>query len=172
MTIKLCIEDGCETAQFCRKLCNKHYQFHKYHGTLDSISPNTKHSITNVDLSAMVGDCSICGPAAGVMMVSLTQLRCKTKAKHHKRRKLLYAGDKRIPTHEINAAYTKMYADQGGVCAVCGKVNPDDSSLAVDHCHETGKIRGLLCSKCNSGIGMLGDNIEGLQAALDYLKDQ
>jgi hypothetical protein len=40
----------------------------------------------------------------------------------------------------------------------------------VDHCHETGKIRGLLCHSCNTGIGKLGDNLEGLQKAVSYLE--
>lgn len=42
-------------------------------------------------------------------------------------------------------------------------------SKVVDHCHETGTIRGVLCQKCNVGIGQLGDNLEGLQKAIQYL---
>jgi hypothetical protein len=73
--------------------------------------------------------------------------------------------------------YNAVLVEQGGVCAICGKSeeikNPsarDRSSLAVDHCHETGKIRGLLCFKCNTGIGALGDSIQGLERALAYLR--
>ena len=43
-------------------------------------------------------------------------------------------------------------------------------SLAVDHCHKTGKIRGPLCGKCNKGIGMFDDNLELLQKTLLYLQ--
>lgn len=43
--------------------------------------------------------------------------------------------------------------------------------LAVDHCHSTGKIRGLLCHNCNTGLGKLGDSIESLTKALNYLKE-
>lgn len=68
------------------------------------------------------------------------------------------------------AEYEKMVESQGGVCAICSKPDPKFSNLAVDHCHSTGKIRGLLCRLCNTGIGALGDNVDGLLRALDYLK--
>jgi hypothetical protein len=53
-------------------------------------------------------------------------------------------------------------------CECCGK--SDKRSLALDHCHETGAFRGWLCSGCNLGLGKLGDTIESVQRALDYLK--
>lgn len=62
---------------------------------------------------------------------------------------------------------TRMREEQGGICACCLK--PTDK-LVVDHLHGTHHIRGLLCNSCNTGIGKLGDNIEGLERALDYLK--
>ena len=66
--------------------------------------------------------------------------------------------------------YEKMSEYQGHVCAICGKPDPKFSNLAVDHCHESGQVRGLLCRLCNTGIGALGDNVEGLLKALEYLK--
>lgn len=50
-------------------------------------------------------------------------------------------------------------------CGICGKKD----SLIVDHCHETNIIRGVLCGTCNTAIGLLGDNLEGVQKAYDYL---
>ena len=52
-------------------------------------------------------------------------------------------------------------------CDCCGKKHK--KRKAIDHCHETGIIRGLLCYNCNVGIGKLGDNIEGLLNAIKYL---
>lgn len=73
--------------------------------------------------------------------------------------------------------YSAMLADQGGVCAVCRQPEPDAHgrtgtrfSLSIDHCHDTGRVRGLLCQKCNRAIGLLGDNVELLRSAIRYLE--
>jgi len=67
-----------------------------------------------------------------------------------------------------------MLEKQGGVCAVCKRPETARNQygikrLAVDHDHETGKVRGLLCSKCNTGLGALDDNTGRLQACINYL---
>jgi hypothetical protein len=73
--------------------------------------------------------------------------------------------------------YNKMLDEQNGVCSICkdsetkifkktGKV----TDLAVDHCHSTGKVRGLLCWNCNTSIGKMKDSVELLQNAIEYLK--
>lgn len=69
--------------------------------------------------------------------------------------------------------YENLMYSQDNRCAICGEYwKPDKQSrrLSIDHNHETGKIRGLLCRNCNTGIGMLKDNIQTIQNALDYLK--
>ena len=53
--------------------------------------------------------------------------------------------------------YNEMLALQEGVCAICGK-EEKRRPLSVDHCHTTGKIRGLLCSSCNLAVGLIGDS--------------
>ena len=53
-------------------------------------------------------------------------------------------------------------------CQLCG--NTAAKVYHLDHCHESGKFRGLLCSTCNNGLGMLGDTIESLEKAIEYLK--
>lgn len=67
--------------------------------------------------------------------------------------------------------YDEMLAAQGGLCAICRGECPTGKRLGVDHCHETGKVRGLLCKSCNTGIGSLADSIECLEAALAYLRE-
>lgn len=71
--------------------------------------------------------------------------------------------------------YKEQQAKQSGVCAICNK--PETSvirgktlSLAVDHCHDTGKVRALLCNSCNQGIGMLKHDRDLLQKAIAYLE--
>lgn len=64
-------------------------------------------------------------------------------------------------------AYKYLYDQQDGSCAIC---KTEKDVLCVDHDHSTGDIRGLLCSPCNRAIGLLGDTIEGIRAALNYLE--
>ena len=65
--------------------------------------------------------------------------------------------------------YMKMFDVQNGVCAICHR--PElDVKLAVDHDHRTLKVRGLLCKRCNMGIGLLGDNHETVMTASLYLR--
>ena len=73
--------------------------------------------------------------------------------------------------------YQAMHDKQKGLCAICNNPSKglsnngkDIKSLAVDHCHNTQKVRGLLCQDCNTGIGYFKDNIKLLQSAIDYLK--
>lgn len=72
--------------------------------------------------------------------------------------------------------YSEMFKNQDGLCAICSQ--PETSKdyrgktrdLAVDHCHLTGKVRGLLCDRCNRALGLLQDNSLVIQAAAKYLE--
>lgn len=68
------------------------------------------------------------------------------------------------------ADYERMLAEQSGCCAICKK--SQSRSLDVDHCHKTGRVRGLLCTNCNRLVGHAGDSPEILRAAADYLVPQ
>jgi len=63
-----------------------------------------------------------------------------------------------------------IFEKQGKVCAICGRNNPTGRGWQVDHEHTTGKVRGILCHRCNTAIGMLKDDPNLLQQALDYLR--
>jgi hypothetical protein len=65
--------------------------------------------------------------------------------------------------------YDAMLAAQGGVCAICHLPRPDERRLHVDHDHETGEIRGLLCFSCNNALGDFRDSLELFRAAAEYL---
>ncbi len=65
--------------------------------------------------------------------------------------------------------FNKMIISQNNLCAICNNPQTGNRLLAVDHCHKTGKVRGLLCTKCNNGIGNFNDNIEILNKAIHYL---
>lgn len=75
--------------------------------------------------------------------------------------------------HTINVSeqeYAEMFVAQGGVCAICPRGPEPNRRLAVDHCHETGRVRGLLCTRCNLGLGYFGDNEDLLMNAIGYLQ--
>lgn len=68
------------------------------------------------------------------------------------------------------AEYDQMFSSQSGKCAIC-ETHQDNLSkrLAVDHCHTTGKLRKLLCEKCNRGLGFFQDSPVLLKKAMEYL---
>lgn len=71
--------------------------------------------------------------------------------------------------------YRSMLISRNNLCAICNQpekrmLGDEPQRLAIDHCHTTGKVRGLLCNQCNSMIGMVEDNIVRLQKAIEYLK--
>lgn len=76
--------------------------------------------------------------------------------------------------------YNQMLLFQNNRCAICGEIESVRSnnksggikSLAVDHCHATGRIRGLLCNRCNIGLGHFKDDIWVLGRTIEYLKQR
>lgn len=76
------------------------------------------------------------------------------------------AKEDRIKKYGITTStYNQLMAKQNGVCACCLKA----PAIAIDHDHETGQVRGVLCTRCNTGIGQLGDTLEGVIRAAQYL---
>jgi hypothetical protein len=64
-----------------------------------------------------------------------------------------------------------IYNKQNGSCAICGKSQDElGYKLQIDYDHGTGKVRGLLCKKCNLGIGMFGEDVENINKAIRYLE--
>ncbi len=76
--------------------------------------------------------------------------------------------------------FSQMIQEQNGVCAICGlpesKLHRSSSTdipqnLTVDHCHQTNKVRGLLCDKCNLALSLFCDDIDVLASAISYLRN-
>jgi len=85
--------------------------------------------------------------------------------------KLCHNDAKRLKTYGITGEeFRKMVDLQGGVCRICNGKQKNNRSLAVDHCHETGKNRGLLCNRCNMGLGYFKDDATLMLLAIEYLK--
>jgi len=104
------------------------------------------------------------------------QTHCKSCAKAHQT-KWYYKRKYGITLEERDA----LLANQNGLCKICrsdtefapvgaGRMNNTDTFAVVDHCHTTNKIRGILCGKCNTGLGAFRDSEDALLNAIQYLK--
>lgn len=110
--------------------------------------------------------------------VSGTCKKCamKNSRQHYKNNRSHAQSTKLFKKYGITLAdFNLLLAAQNGVCKLCKKEEKNPRKfgiqlLAVDHCHKTNKIRGLLCSLCNRGLGFFGDDPHILRAAASYLE--
>ena len=152
----MCNEPGCTEPHYSRGKCKYHY--HKVRREApDSLAPTGWGKWRGKT-------CSTEGCDAAVFAKGLC-LACSNKAVYAERktRGVHYDPQKRSDAHLkmqygiTGADYDRMFAEQSGVCAICGEPAHDGNTpaawkvrkLAVDHCHTTGKVRALLCNSCN-----------------------
>lgn len=100
-----------------------------------------------------------------------SQLYCSTDCAAEAQQDAYYKRNYGIEVGDWNTLYEK----QGGKCYICegeGFLMKEEhqAKLMVDHCHTTGKVRGLLCHNCNRALGLLGDNTDRLKKAIQYLE--
>jgi len=99
----------------------------------------------------------------------------KSHHEHKHKKEYSYADNKNTHLKRLYGIsykeYLVMLDAQGGRCAICATENSGKRAFAVDHCHDTGAVRGLLCGNCNAGIGNLKDSKELLQRAIEYLTE-
>lgn len=177
-TDRKCKERGCDRIYFARELCQLHYGRQYRAGEIRPVQmqlPMHIHSITGVDRERRIGHCSMCGPNASVVLHSRGRVECNQK------RRVAGAKPRKPATGAVSAKdsqlrfkyglteaeYLAMAEQQGGLCAICHR--PPRKVLHVDHCHKTGRVRGLLCHACNVGLGWLGDEPSRMRAAIEYL---
>lgn len=98
------------------------------------------------------------------------KVRAMARARYRKNKKKHWRAHikQRFGITEIQ--YEAMYRAQNGLCGICFGVNINGQRLSVDHNHQTGKIRALLCARCNTAIGLARENAEILKSAIDYLE--
>lgn len=135
-----------------------------------------RHLLSAVDVDARRGYCSTCEKSVRVRKLKngwgcLAYRDAEKNAEWRKRHQgprmpgRWYALSGMSPER-----FAAMLESQGGVCAICGGVNRD-RALAVDHCHATGEIRGLLCTRCNTSLGAMRDDPELLLRAAAYIRN-
>ncbi len=106
--------------------------------------------------------CEFCGTSfiTKFKLKRFCERACKTKAHDMRVGRKIYLNYKE---------YNNILKKQKNLCGIC-KEKPKTKKFAVDHCHYTNKIRGLLCTRCNLGIGCFQDNCENLKKAIAYLE--
>lgn len=117
------------------------------------------------------GRCKPCATNASREWVKNNPERARRTKEIYRQR---YAGSK-INGYRLKYRYgitleehKKMFQAQGGKCAICEEIF--DKTPHVDHCHATGKVRGLLCDLCNRGVGYFTDSAVKLMAASKYIE--
>lgn len=118
------------------------------------------------------------GTAVYCLLCANNRSKLRTKeerAEYYSKRKTIVRNSILKSKFGINKEqYREILVRQRNKCAICGKVNQENSidgkSFAVDHDHKTGKIRGLLCTRCNPGLGFFNDDTKLLRKAINYLK--
>jgi DNA-directed RNA polymerase subunit RPC12/RpoP len=99
---------------------------------------------------------------------------CRKKWKPSEEQKLRYNERTRVWNRKKLSGFTKedfetKLKEQGYKCAICGTDDPGKTNWHADHDHKTGQKRGVLCHKCNTGLGLLKDDIDILCAAIEYI---
>ena len=171
-----CSTDGCSNDTHSRGLCSKCYGRAYRSGELKTWAyKEAFHRLSDVDEDSRTAVCQVCGPVA-IRLRKTRSPECMTRRMEDHRK---YRRSKGKVDPEKDAAwrrkwkyglddrdYKAMVASQNGRCAICQV----EARLVVDHSHDTGRVRGLLCHHCNVGLGFFLDNLESLRSAAEYLE--
>jgi hypothetical protein len=103
--------------------------------------------------------------------------RAANRTRYHSRPETKLAHQRASRKHYLNKLYGLTTEEYDAMlkardfrCDICGESEQQDRSLAVDHCHRTGKVRGLLCQACNTAIGKLRDDPSLIRRAASYVE--
>lgn len=140
---------------------------------IDRFSINRYHRKDGIITENRSSICKTCeNRRRNALRVSTPHKQAVTKQKQVIRSRRSYL-TKRIYTKYglTYQAYQDLLKSQDYKCAICGlSESTKGKGLSVDHCHTTGKVRGLLCTNCNLGIGSFTDDIQKLKLAISYLE--
>jgi hypothetical protein len=119
------------------------------------------HGYTKTDTERICKICNIENLVKHLMIEVGCVPLCKSRKNAHK---------VRLRKYRLTASqYDNMLEGQYNACAIC-KAAFGDGKPHIDHCHTTGKVRGLLCSHCNTGLGLFKDSRANLQRAIMYIE--
>lgn len=179
MNQNICTVDGCEEEAKVKGFCLIHYNRMWRHGSCEN-SKTKREKLIEEGLSY----CPKCDETKTLSEFTKDKhtafgiaIYCKTC--HRKKGKNRYSTHKsehknsqlKLEYNLTLEQYNEMLTQQDNKCAICGNVNNLQRLMCVDHDHVTGKIRGLLCNRCNLGLGSFTDDVELLKKAINYLEN-
>lgn len=167
-----CSTQDCSESPAARGLCGKCYGKAWRRGCLpDHPTTKPRHVVTDVDPEARTGTCTLCGPVKVTYKSNRNYFQCQTVTA--KNRTIWKSPPESIRKWDLKRKYglafeqyEEMYQAASGACEICRTPLP---VLHVDHDHDTGEVRGLLCRPCNQGIGHFRDDVDLLASAGLYL---
>jgi len=176
-TQRACSVADCGRPHLARDLCGMHYGRALRTGALPGPPAQMairldQHLLQNIDLERKVADCLQCGLRSPIRVRRGRSPECLIVFRRRARRARLPPKTRRRKRlrrlYKLSPAeYEEMLRAQDGVCAICRQTPP--YPLYIDHCHRTGRVRGLLCAPCNTGLGMFRDSPERAMRAAAYL---
>lgn len=163
---KLCVQKAYDEAPIKNKLCSKCKitqvitEFNKSSKTKDGFYPMCNSCSKKAKQQSRIKN-----PVTKEQRIAYVN---SYKKQHESRRKNYEKRRNLVQFGITEQEYNLRFKEQNGVCAICKNVSAN-KLLAVDHCHITMEVRGLLCSNCNTALGLFKDSIENLLIAIDYL---
>jgi len=172
-----CSVEGCDNKVFENGLCSKHYNRQRRHGSTakplkrrERLIKEGKSYCPKCDKIKTIGEfLKDTHTKYGISIYCAICHKEKAKARYYRNPDYYKDADLRKKFGISLEQYRELERKQDYKCAVCHK-EPGSKKLAVDHNHKTGENRGLLCGRCNLGLGWFEDSIELLEMAIQYLK--
>lgn len=166
-----CSEPDCEKPAWSRQLCSSHYQRRRKSDPDFVLQKWGQRRIWDVDVESRTCECPVHGAGSRLRVrttkTGASSYSCRPCDRGPGWRGETKGGRLRRKYGMTLEEYDLRAQAQQGACLICGS---QDSPLVVDHCHEREHVRGLLCSRCNVGLGMFLDNPASLTRAARYLK--
>ena len=167
MKTEPCTEEGCARASYARGLCKEHHHERREAGTLPPRAIDAGfHRLSEVDTEARTAVCSICGPTRIRVRIGRSHQCMYRRAKEWERSSSAQA--RRRQKYGLTESEMRALVDRSeGKCMICdAELNGD---FHIDHCHESGAVRGILCKRCNWALGWFDDDPTRILAAHLYL---
>ena len=176
-----CLIEECDAPSVSRGLCSPCYQKVRRRGRLEDYPATistVRHSLSAVDVEARTATCSVCGPVRIRVRKSRKAHECmtvyrRTPANPARVRRAMLKQNYGLAPEE----YDGMLRSQGNACAICRTTESGARDWHVDHDHACcpGRktcgqcVRGILCHRCNAGLGYFRDNTTNMARAIEYL---